>query len=170
MTNPGTPSKLQRVGRYEPRERELFVLEAARLNDVEPQLSLPCPYFACLLVMDGRNVSDDDLFDLATRLFKAGCVYICCCGPDCSRVHDCFDVADIALRPEGPWAMSTWHPEEPLSETIWFLLELTTPVDEYKDGCQAVVAVTIGEPQSAAVVRAALAAPTHHVGPREHTG
>jgi len=140
-------------------DRELFVLEATDVEEVPAVLCLPSPYFACLLALDARSVSDASLTALARRLVRSGCVYICCWGPDCERVHDLFDLADVEFRPNGPGAMSTWHSREPLSEALWFLLYLTAPDDAFFDGCRAAVGVTVGSPTWAGEVRAALSFP-----------
>src|SRR5437016_766034 len=110
--------------------RELFVVEAASTDDV-PAVALPCPYFVCLLAWDATAASDAEISVLATSLQQAGCVYVCCWGPGCERVHDLFDLADLELRPDGPFAMSTWHSKEPLSEALWFFLFCTFPDEAY---------------------------------------
>jgi hypothetical protein len=86
-------------------------------------------------------------------------VYAVCWGPDCERVHDAFDAAEISRRPDGPWAMTTWHSEDPLAEAIWFALFTTWPDDAFADGRRSVVAVSDGSPAWAAELRAAFAAP-----------
>src|SRR5262249_25814601 len=128
-------------------------------GDLPEALSLPSPYFACLLAWDAREASDEAIDTLARKLFCAGCVYVCCWGPDCERVHDRFDMAELALRPDGPWAMSTWHSDEPLAEALWFLLSCAAPEDAYFEGCRAALGVTVGSPAWASEVRAALSSP-----------
>ncbi len=150
---------MERVGQYEMFDRELFVIAVGHSDDVPAAVVLPCPYFACLVAWDARGASDDELRAVADRLTRAGCVYVCCWGPDCERVHDAFDLADLDQRPDGPYAMSTWHSREPLSEALWFLLACAAPDSAYFDGCRAAVGLTIGSVVWAAEVRAALAAP-----------
>jgi hypothetical protein len=122
-------------------------------------LPLPPPYFACLLAWDATTASDEEVMALARRLLRAGCVYVCCWGPGCERVHDSFDLADLELRPDGPPALSTWHTEEPLAEALWFFLFCTFPDDAYFDGCRATVGITVGSKEWTDEVRAALAFP-----------
>jgi hypothetical protein len=138
----------------------LFVLEVSGPDEVPAVLTLACPYFACLIAWDARGVRDEVVTAVANKLLRAGCVYVCCWGPDCERVHDCFDTAELKLRPDGPWAMSTWHSKEPLSEALWFLLTCAAPDDAYFDGCRAAIGLTVGSPEWAAEVRAALSAPS----------
>jgi hypothetical protein len=90
---------------------------------------------------------------------QAGCVHVCCWGPGCERVHDLFDLANLELRPDGPFAMSTWHSKEPLSQALCFFLFCTFPDNAYYDGCRAAVGITIGSKESADEARAALTSP-----------
>jgi hypothetical protein len=150
---------VEEVDADEVTERRLFVLEVAGPDNVPSACPLPGPYFACLLAWDAQTASDESIAAVASRLLRAGCVYVCCWGPDCSRVHDLFDLAELELRPDGPWAMSTWHGAEPLSEALWFLLSCSWPDDAYFDGCRAAVGIVMNSPTWAAEVRAALSAP-----------
>jgi hypothetical protein len=136
--------------------RELFAAEATSAREVSTPEALPGPYFACLVAWDATRADDAEVLALAQRLLRAGCVYMCCWGPDCERVHDLFDRADMELRPDGPFAMSTWHRDEPLSDALWFLLFNAYPDDAYFDGCRAGVVITLGSPTWAAEVRVAL--------------
>jgi hypothetical protein len=138
--------------------RDLFVVEASGPDDVPPWLPLPCPYFVCLIAWDAAAVPDAEITALARRLLGAGCVYVVCWGPDCERVHDLFDRADLGLRPEGPYAMSTWHDRDSLPQALWFFHSCTFPDDAYADGCRAAVALTIESERWADEVKSALAA------------
>jgi hypothetical protein len=144
-----------RVGCESISERELFAVKAASPDDVPSLAALPGPYFACLIAWDASSVQDEVVLRLARKLLRAGCVYVCCWGPDCERVHDLFDQAELELRPDGPIAISTWHSDEPLSEALWFMLFNADPDPAYFEGCRAGVGITIGSPAWAAEVREA---------------
>jgi len=150
---------MEEFGRDEVTGRPLFVLGAAVPDDIPAALPVPGPYFVCLLAWDARQASAAEVRAVAERLLGAGCVYAVCWGPDCERVHDIFDEADLARRPDGPWVMTTWHSNEPLSEAIWFALFSAWPDDAFADGCRSVVGVSVGSPAWAAELRAAFAAP-----------
>ncbi|MBN9517762.1 hypothetical protein J0H58_04455 [bacterium] len=77
----------------------------------------------------------------------------------CDAVETACDLADLEARPDGPYAMTTVHGGEPLSEAVWFLLHCASPDDAYFDGCRAAVGVSIGSPTWAAELRAAFADP-----------
>jgi hypothetical protein len=134
-------------------------METARAAEVPAVLPLPCPYFACLLVWDATAVPEAEVDALARRLLQAGCVYVCCWGADCSRVHDRFDLAGFDVRPDGPLVMSTWHDQESLADALWFFLFCTSPDEAYVEQCRAGVAIVIGSKEWADEVRAALASP-----------
>src|SRR5687768_14637869 len=113
---------MDEVGRDTITDRPLFVIDAARPDDIPAELPVPGPHFVCLLAWDARQATAAEVGAVADRLLAAGCVYVVCWGPDCERVHDIFDEVDLARRPDGPWAMTTWHSTDPLSEAIWFAL------------------------------------------------
>ncbi len=70
-------AELVRVGSEAVSERELFVIEASRPDEVPSVLSLPSRYFACLLACDATATGEAELAELARRLLNVGCVYIC---------------------------------------------------------------------------------------------
>jgi hypothetical protein len=149
---------LERIGWDQVAERSLFVLDAARPDDVPAVLAVE-GQFVCLLACDAASMAAREIAKLAARLLAAGCVYICTWGPDCSRVHDIFDEADVARSPEGPWVMSSWHDDDPLDEAIWFLLFNAHPDPTFADGCRSAVGISIGMPTWAATIRTAMQDP-----------
>jgi hypothetical protein len=153
-------AELDRVGTETISGWELYVVEAGRPDDVPSARPLSSRFFVALIACDATSVSDDELIALVRKLGRAGCVYVCCWGPDCERVHDIFDRADHELRPNGPIAMSTWHDHEPLSDALWFVLFNSYPDDAFQDECRAVVGITIGAPEWATAVRSAFSNPT----------
>lgn len=149
---------LELIGRDEVSQRELFLIDAAGAEDIPTGLVLN-DRFVCLLAWDASGVSDDTVKTLARRLFAAGCVYICCWGADCSRVHDLFDLVDLERAPNGPWVMSTWHENEPLAEAIWFSLFNAYPDDAFFDGCRSTLGLSLGSSTWAAEIRQAFSDP-----------
>ncbi len=149
---------LEHLGREETSERNLLLIDADRADDIP--LELPdTDRFVCLLAWDASGEGDDTVRDLARRLLEAGCVYVCCWGPDCSRVHDLFDEADVERAPDGPFAMSTWHEKESLAETLWFMLFNTYPDAAFFDECRSAVGISVGSPDWANEIRTAMANP-----------
>ena len=135
------------------------MLDADRPANIPAVVSAPGPHFVCLLAWDARGAADAEVAVLADRLLQAGCVFAVCWGPDCERVHDIFDAADLDRRPDGPWAMTTWHTDDPLAEAVWFALFVAWPDAAFEDTCGSVVGVSVGSPRWAAEMRAAFTAP-----------
>jgi hypothetical protein len=81
-------------------------------------------------------------------LLDAGCVYFCCWGPGCERVHDIIDEEDskdgLPVVDNESTIMTTWHDDESLEESVWFALNVASPDDRFFDDCKSVVAVCIG--------------------------
>jgi hypothetical protein len=150
---------MEEVGQEAASGRRLFALDAALPGDIPAMLPVPGPYFVCLLAWDARQASAAEIGAVARRLLAAGCVYAVCWGPDCERVHDAFDEEDLGRRPNGPWAMTTWHTDEPLSEAIWFALFTAWPDDAFAEGCRSVVGVSVGSRAWATEMREAFAFP-----------
>lgn len=58
-------------------------------------------------------------------LIDGGCLYMMAWGTDCSAWDDTVDFAnmeqfDFEEIPNDKFVMTTWHPNEPLSESFWF--------------------------------------------------
>ena len=150
-----------RVGSYFFGDRELFLLDLARPEDAPEALALQGSFFGCLLAWDATHTTDESILTLARRLLTAGCVYICCWGPDCERVHDLIDQAHCDLNPStGSVVMTTSHAEESLTEALWFLLNVAWPDPAFEDGCGSSVGIAIASGQWAAEIRAAFSDPS----------
>ena len=70
-------------------------------------------------------------------------VYLSAWGPECERVHDCFDIPYL----KGNWTgnpedtcdttiMTTWHSDEPLSEALWFFANSAFPAQAFEKTCR----------------------------------
>lgn len=154
---------MELIGRDRIPGRSLYALEAIGPNDIPRLLSVPSPYYVCLLAWDSRQASVAEIGTVVEFLIRSGCAYVCCWGPDCERVHDIFDESEVELHPptelDDSCLMSTWHTRDPLSEAIWFSLFLAQPHSAFADGCRSLVGVSVGSPEWAAEIRAAFADP-----------
>ena len=90
-----------------------YELPSAAFRDI------PGNFIACL-ALDGSEATDEEIRTIAQDLIHGGCSYICCWGQDCERVHDLIDQEDLALHPEAPWNMSTWHSDVSLTDALLF--------------------------------------------------
>lgn len=109
------------------------VVELARLADWPDDLLPEC----LLLVMDGAEVSTEDLTRLADRLVERGVAMVYCRGGDCERVREVFAGCDVTLEIDGHVVRSseavvitTWDEVEPFADTL-FGFALFAPHDTY---------------------------------------
>ena len=153
--------KPERVGADE-EGRELYLLDVSRLDEVPDDLKLGSRYFSCLLALDARSSTDDEVLNLARRLLLRGAVFVCTWGPDCERVHDLVDQVDAELHPdatEDSVVLTTGHSAEPLSEALWFLLNAVSPAEDFLEDCRAALVITMGDSTWSSEVRGALSPP-----------
>lgn len=133
-----------RIANHE--SRELACVMVTDLADWPSEAPAKQPFVA-LLALDALKIADEGIDAFAARLLDQGVVYVCCWGPDCSRVHDRFDIVDLergALeRPDDKLIMTTLHPHETLADALYFALNDAWPSDAYvTDQKPALVAVT----------------------------
>jgi hypothetical protein len=154
-------STFSRIGVDDVSERALLLLDADTSADLPVQIVVGSKYFVALLAWDVRAVETAEIAHVARILLDAGCVYFCCWGPGCERVHDIIDEEYIgngtSVHEDDSTIMTTWHTEESLEEAAWFALNLAFPDDRFFDGCKAVLSVCIGNPGWKAALEQALA-------------
>lgn len=129
--------------------RRVVSATADSLESVAAQLRDIDGYFVLVLAADTTTQSHAELLSSAEGLIRCGASYVCCWGPDCHRLHDCFDEADFSLNGESTdqrLLMTTWHDDEPLNETLWFALNATVPAPAYLADTRSVVAVSVARP------------------------
>jgi len=153
-----TMTQIESLGRDDAWERDLFMIELDRINELPDNLQLPSRYFACLLAWDARQISAGEIQSVARKLIAQGAAYFCLWGPDCERVHDLIDEIE-ALREEAnpddeSVIMTSWHDDEALPKAIWFVLHCSLPDDPYIDECKSCIAISVGSPEWAAEIRA----------------
>jgi hypothetical protein len=157
------PTQFRRIGFDDVNDRDLFVMCAANAADLPELVTIGSRYFVSLIICDARSESTAALRRLARTLLNAGCVYFCCWGPECQRVHDIVDEeylpGGISIHDDHSTIMTTWHDSESLDEAVWFSLNVALPDDRFFDECSAVVAVCIGSASWAEQVIKALGDP-----------
>ena len=143
-----------------PLRRAIYSLNAATPDDViqaVPPANLAGKHFALFLAWDARAVPGETIFTFAQKLIRAGLSYIVAWGPDCERVHDIFDDADIAENPESneqrAVIMSTWHERESLEQALWFAVYCACPDAAYESTTISTIAAAIGNQRWARAVQ-----------------
>jgi hypothetical protein len=147
-----------------PLHRAIYSLHVSAPEDLPAAVptNLPGARFVLFLAWDARGIPDETIFTLAQRLVRAGLSYIVAWGPDCERVHDVFDDADIVENPESNTPatdtviMSTWHDSEPLAQALWFALYSAYPAEPYDSKTISTVAAVVSNEHWAQAVEAYL--------------
>jgi len=80
--------------------------------------------FRAVLVLE-QAVADDWQSRVSEWLVKSGCLYMMAWGVECSSWDDSVDGANLSVVglediPDDRFVMTTWHDNEPLTETFWF--------------------------------------------------
>ncbi|HME68727.1 MAG TPA: hypothetical protein VKM54_02550 [Myxococcota bacterium] len=143
-------------------DRELFLLELDRLDELPAKLRIPTRHFACLLVLDGRATQAGDLHRCAANLLGQGAVYLAVWGPACGRIRALVDDAILFSETEATEAsivLTEDHEGEPLEDALVHLLERSQPASRYVDSCRAALVVTVNAPGWALACREALGEP-----------
>lgn len=156
-------ASLERVGMDGVSERALLLLRSTSPEEVPTEVVVGSRYFVALIVCDATAMPSENIAKCAQSLLKAGCVYFCCWGPGCERVHDIVDEqyleSGYSVQDDESVVMTTWHNDESLEEATWFAVNVAFPDDRFFDECKAVVAVCIGNTEWEATIKTAFADP-----------
>jgi hypothetical protein len=141
-------ASLTSIGIDDVSDRALMLLEAKRPADIPAEIVVGSRYFVSLMVCDASNTPPEEIAACARALLKAGCVYFCCWGPNCERVHDIVDEqylieSGYSVNDDDSIIMTTWHNDESLEEAAWFAINVAFPDDRFFEECKAIVAVCV---------------------------
>ncbi|MGV9006813.1 MAG: DUF7684 family protein [Brevundimonas sp.] len=80
--------------------------------------------FKAVLVLD-QFVTAEWQTLVSDWLVRSGCLYMMAWGPGCGSWDDSVDYANLAAAdfaevPDDRHVLTTWHDDEPLSDTFWF--------------------------------------------------
>jgi len=141
-------------------DRQLFVLELSEPSEID-LTQLVARHFGCLIAWDANQSTVEEVSSLIDPLIKAGCVYFCCWGSGCERVHDIIDELDPYTDDVDGIIMTTWHTDQSLEEAIWFFLNVTWPDKRFEETFEALLGITVGSNEWASELRTALLEPHH---------
>lgn len=143
------PPHYFRAGHQGDGQRLLYLLTTAASPTVlQTSIETGTRHFACFIAWDARFASTQEICSLARYLLDAGCVYFCCWGPGCERVHDIIDEEyagdGTSISNDASTIMTTWHNDETLDEAVWFALNAAFPDDRFFENARALVGICIG--------------------------
>lgn len=158
-----TSAQLQRVGFDEAGDRALFVLAVDHPQELPGTIAPGTVHFVALIAWDSLAQPPGEVARVARVLLNAGCVYFCCWGLGCERMHDIVDeeylCGRLSVNHDESTIMTTWHDEQSLEEAAWFALNCAFPDDRFFEECRSVVAICIGNHSWEEQLTAALAKP-----------
>jgi hypothetical protein len=112
----------------------------------------PVDGFALFVACDATTLPADLIAAFAAYCVDRSLFWVSTWGPDCERFHDLFDRADLARNePTEGIVLSTWHADETLAEAL--VLFWSAFPAEGRAGGRARIALTVGPPQWADLVR-----------------
>jgi hypothetical protein len=149
---------VRRLGGEASSGRHLYLIEASDADRVPTVMDISTPNFVCFLAWDA-DPSSESVANVAGRIIRAGCAYLCCWGANCSFVHDTFD--EVATAKGGPARaiITTWHEAETLLDALWFAIFTAQPDETFARSCGSVVAISIGCRKFASQIRKAMTDP-----------
>lgn len=142
--------QIQHMGRPESCQRELFSLALPDFQSLPDSLSFPTRHFIAFVAADSTGVDAAVLAEFSRKLLRAGCVYLCCWGEACDRVHDIFDEECFDIV---PLIITTSHLTDSLDEALWFFVFNVYPYEDYWDTSATALAISIGRPDWHAHIR-----------------
>ncbi len=116
-------------------------------------------YFGLFLAMDAAQIKSERILALAEAIVPKGLAYLCAWGPDCERVHDCFDEVIVAANLDSTddnVVMTTWHAHDSLDEALWYFVNSAFAVKNYRADCRDWITIVIGNHHWEHGTRAAL--------------
>lgn len=141
-------------------EREVLLVDAASLESAASELVVPSAHFALVVAADTTHFRSPELVQIAERFVTLGASYVCCWGPDCDRLHHCFDEADLEVNGESSderVLMTTSHGSESWEDALWFGVHLSFPSPFYEAGTGTLVVLSVANAEWVARARSYLA-------------
>lgn len=128
---------------YSGRKIELF--GAQKLDELPALLGGQAAPFILFLGTGTTPLAESALVRLFGQVIQRGCVYACCWGPQAAYLETCFDQAEAMVHPGAKSVvMTTNHEIDSLEDAIWFAVHAAYPDDDYEDGWERLVVVTVG--------------------------
>ena len=142
--------------------REWIAISVPSVEAIDVVLPLAFQSFVLFLAWDARSVSVPVLQQICRKLLTAGARFVSVWGPDCSRVHDAFDIAalELGLNNADAVIMTSSHANESLTEAVWFAANAAFPDEVYAAAASALVLFVVGSAEWAAEARQFLLAGT----------
>jgi hypothetical protein len=127
------------------------------LENVSEALESCSPHFILLLVLDASLIEDERISTSARLLLSRGLAGFSVWGPNCSRVHDLFDLERDPDETGQSVVVTTWHDDDPISEAVCYFDLCAYPAADFENDCSDWVAIAVGNQSWEEEIRRALA-------------
>ena len=138
------PNRIYRVG------------TVASFEDIPASLDPCSPHFILLMALDASSLENERIRAIAKTLMSRGLAGFSVWGPDCSRVHDQFDIKRDPNETDERVIVTTWHENEPLSEAVCYFDLCAYPSADFERDCIDWVAIAVGNKRWAKEMRTVL--------------
>ncbi len=130
----------------------------ARLDE-SIDLDLVARHFLVLLIVDDRDIADEELRRFARRMIDSGAVFLCVWAPDSVRVLQLFlEVTAEYPETDNRFLMCAGR-EQRFEQMLWYFLYATRPAPDFETTCRSRIVVTVAAPHLAAEVHRYLSEP-----------
>jgi hypothetical protein len=138
-------SKLENINIARNPDRQYRLGTVPTLEEVPASLESCSPHFILLLALDASSIEDERVSSVAKALLLRGLAGLSVWGPDCSRVHDLFDLERDPDETDERVVVTTWHADEPLSEAVRYFDLCAYPSTDFERDCSDWVAIAVGD-------------------------
>lgn len=148
--------KLERIGNYQYRELDLYLLEADTFEEIPNQVPISSKYHIALVICDCLNSSNENISFLLNRLLQNGARYFIGWGANSEKIDDLADwevIADGRFEHNEDIVMTAWIDDQPIEEAIFFTFYCAFPSDKFLKDCKSVLAVCVNDSDTANKIR-----------------
>ncbi len=138
------PSRRYRIG------------NVSTLEDIPEVLKACSAHFILLIAIDASSIEDERISVIAKTLLSRGLAGFSVWGPDCSRVHDLFDLERDPDESDETLVVTTWHENEPISEAVCYFDLNAYPSSDFESDCSDWVTIAVGSESWEEEISAAL--------------
>ena len=144
-----------------PIENHFSVIELPVLSWPSP-LDVPSRRFRLFVAADVTGTPTEVISAFAHAALRAGMVYFCAWGPDCSRFHDIVDLVLVRDElndrlfvgaSEEDTILTTWHEKESLTDALDFFVGWAYPTDGFETDSNYWVALCLNNAEWTATMR-----------------
>jgi len=140
--------------------KDFYLISGKTIDAIIAHVASTSPFFGLFVAVDAQKIESKKIIELAEALVPKGLAYLCAWGPDCERVHDCFDEILSDANPESTdenVVMTTWHEDDSFEEALWYFVNSAGPAKDYAGTCKDWIVAVVGDEEWERSARYAMA-------------